>query len=200
MSTIYRPPTPDDLNLVLQTWLHSQRNTDFLNYVGNQDYYSYYQNIIRSILQRAQVSVLSDSKDIQQIIGYAVYEETTVFILHMLYIKPIFRSFGLARSLLLTINPFLGEKPTYLTALPEVSRYSIPDRDTHKPIVKSSSAFIKGRRKYDLHYNPFLMIAAPGKAVEGLSTPDGSKGKADIERGSQLNVGGSLLGCIRDIG
>ncbi len=166
----YRAPTPNDLHFVLSSWLLGGRNTDLGNYISNPDYYFYYQNVVKSILKRSVVSIIANPADLDQIYGYIVCEtkqlpnidsnsaESTAFIVHYLYIKPLYRNLGMARNLLSAVNPAFGISTTYLSNVDRVDTYAILDRISGKPIVKRSSAFLRGRKKYLLAYNPFLMV------------------------------------------
>lgn len=158
MKTVtYRPPTPDDLAFITSSWLKSNRNSDFANYVENKAYYKLHSDLIKSILNRSLVTVICDPEDANHIYGYAVYELiNTNLILHYIYIKFSYRNFGLAKDCLKTIYPDFGNKDIYLTHTDQVKIRIIEEDNNHLP--KKTSCFIKKRDKYKLQYNPYLMV------------------------------------------
>jgi hypothetical protein len=97
---ILRPPKPSDLNFIYNSWLESYKESPDNPIKGNA-YYSYQKMLIVSILRRAQVSILCNPDDLDQIFGWCVYEITEdCIIVHWLHIKYSFRKLGFARYII----------------------------------------------------------------------------------------------------
>lgn len=144
ISVMYRPPTPEDLNFITNSWLKSNRSSTFAYYIDREDYYRIHENLVKIILERSLATIICDPEDHSHVYGYAVYElNNDVLVLHYLYIKYAYRNFGLAKSCLKAVYPKFGEKDIFLTHIDKV--------------FKNNSCFIKNRDKYKLHYNPYLM-------------------------------------------
>jgi hypothetical protein len=155
----YRSPTPDDLQFIMSSWLHSNRNSDFANYINNDTYYKLHEPLIKVLIAASMVTMICDKEDPSHVYGYAVYElPNDKLILHYIYIKFNYRNMGLAKQCLQTIYPLFGETDCYLTHIDRTMTRVSQDSITKEPLVKRNSAFIKKREKYKLNYNPYLMI------------------------------------------
>jgi hypothetical protein len=67
----------------------------------NNIYFKEHQEIIKAILDRATVTIATTTEDPTQIIGYIVSDSECV---HYVYLKDVFRGFGIAKKLLLTTS------------------------------------------------------------------------------------------------
>lgn len=87
-----------DLELVLATWLRSNKHSGYgTKRIDDKAYYRHQQPLLKAILRRANLSlaVVPDTKDV--ILGYAVWD---TYALHWVYVKKAFRRFGIATRLL----------------------------------------------------------------------------------------------------
>ena len=159
MKTVaYRPPNPDDLAFITSSWLKSNRNSDFANFIDNKSYYKLHADLIKDILTRSLVTIICDIEAPDHIYGYAVYELlNNNLVLHYIYIKFNYRNFGLAKDCLTTIFPDFGTKDIHLTHIDQVKTRIIEDGKDH--LAKKTSCFIKKRDKYKLLYNPYLLVS-----------------------------------------
>ena len=161
----YRAPEPSDLHFITSSWLQSNRNSDFANYINNGDYYDYHDELIESILKRSMVTMIVDAEDLNHIYGYMVYENSdNDFVLHFIYIKFNYRNFGLAKNALLTIFPNFGNAECKLTHVDRVLTRIVEKKDMELGAgiknyeIRKSSCFIKKREKYRLIYVPYELI------------------------------------------
>lgn len=97
-----RQATESDRHYIINTWLRSYREHStwkLLYYMPEKEYNIRYRRIILSILQSPNVtiSILTPSDDDSLILGYAVYEPTT---LHYIHIRKEFQKLGLAKLLI----------------------------------------------------------------------------------------------------
>jgi ribosomal protein S18 acetylase RimI-like enzyme len=97
-----RQARESDRHYVINTWLRSYREHStwkLLYYMPEKEYNIRYRRIILSILQSPNVtlSILTPSDDDSLILGYAVYEPTT---LHYIHVRKEFQKLGLAKLLI----------------------------------------------------------------------------------------------------
>ena len=154
---LYRPPTEGDLSFIVSSWLKSQRNSDFSNFISNQIYYRYNEHLIKKVIERSMISIICDPEDPNHVYGYAVYEFLgDIFVLNFIYIKYTYRNMKLAYNLLKAISPKFGEEEAFITFIDRTDVRVVTDKG--KPDIRKSSFFIKNREKYKLNFNPFLLI------------------------------------------
>lgn len=152
----FRPPTPDDVQFIISSWLKSSRNNDFTNYISNEIYFKYMEHLVKTVINRSMVSMVCNPKDSKQVYGYVVYEFIgDIFVLNFIYIKYTFRNLKISESLLKAVYPKFGEEDCFITFIDRtMTRIVYGD----KPEIKRSSWFIKNREKYKLNYNPFILV------------------------------------------
>jgi len=95
---ILRPANETDTNFLLSTWLKSYYVHGNAYRKPNQSiYYKEHQDLVKKRLATSSVTVATTSEDETQIIGYIVCDADCI---HYLYVKNIFRGFGIAKKLL----------------------------------------------------------------------------------------------------
>jgi ribosomal protein S18 acetylase RimI-like enzyme len=100
---ILRPPQKNDINFIFNSWLKSFIDSPDNPIKGNA-YYSYQHLLINSILSRAEVSILCNPDDLEQIFGFIVYEMiNNIVVVHWLHVKYSFRQLGFARYIITAI-------------------------------------------------------------------------------------------------
>jgi len=101
---IIRPYKEGDLNFILSTWLKSYYDalTQYSKRAQarlappHEVFFSEHQKKIKERLKASSVFILTTAEDLDQIIGYIVYEGDC---LHFCYVKAPFRKMGVARRL-----------------------------------------------------------------------------------------------------
>jgi hypothetical protein len=101
-----RPSKPTDLSFVYDSWLNSWRRSPWAGTIPNHLYYETQRETISGLLRRgAQVTILCAEGLEDFIIGWACHERTSIEpVLHYLYIKDPYLSFGFHHSLLDSLN------------------------------------------------------------------------------------------------
>lgn len=127
-----------DLNFILSTWLKSYKQSEFALHIPNQIYYPHQQKLIESIIthEHNRITILCNSEDPAQIIGYIVYSIKHP-IIYYTYIKHAFRKFGFGKFLFSAVS----------NIHPEAESIKV----THKP-----KRWVKTSKKYKLVYNPYI--------------------------------------------
>ncbi len=97
-----RPPKPEDVGFVFNSWLKSFRDGPAMQNMSNDVYYKGAHSCIEAIAKSSQsrVVVACDPADENVIFGYGVAElfETELCI-HWAYCKHTFRGFGLGKAI-----------------------------------------------------------------------------------------------------
>lgn len=105
---IIREMSPDDLHLVLDSWVKGYRGFAFAvpSRSGRWDgqsplptrlYLDEHERLVRDILDRSHTLVATRPEDPDQILGWLCYEPA---LLHYVYVKTIYRGWGIARRML----------------------------------------------------------------------------------------------------
>lgn len=94
---LLRPGREGDLPLVYHSWLHTLREADPWGEISRTAYFRGQHAVIEGLLSRSQLVVAALEDDQDQILGYAVAAPP---VLHWLYVKSLFRHYGVARALL----------------------------------------------------------------------------------------------------
>lgn len=102
---LYRPlaTSRDELHFVLQSWLRSLRQLSrYYREISKDIYFREQQRIVKNIISRGNVLVVSPKADDNIIIGYIVHQikNANAIIVHYVYVKNEYRGNGIATSLL----------------------------------------------------------------------------------------------------
>jgi ribosomal protein S18 acetylase RimI-like enzyme len=104
MSTVHiRPATPDDLNLLMSTWLKGYRHgSPWARRLVDAVFYGNHHDIVTRIIQRSRCLVACDPGDQTFIAGYIVWEPAgpKPAVVHWCYVKKSLRRAGVAKALL----------------------------------------------------------------------------------------------------
>ncbi len=142
----FRGPTPDDLPYIMNSWLRGFRNSQLTQFISNESYYSFYKQVITSIIHASRIVLAVDPEDPNHIFGYLVYQiDGDQIILHWLNTKLLFRRFGVASALLKAAHPAYGTSETVCSHLPV------------SPIHRR--AFRAHARKNKLHYHAGILAS-----------------------------------------
>jgi hypothetical protein len=137
-ATQIRQGTIDDKNFIFNSWLKDYRESLFTVHVPDSIYYKHHADLIQQLLGKSYVAVLCNPEDPTLIFGYVVYQPYNEHVIvHYLYVKGIYRQFGLATKLLASITD-VKKKTIYTSHLTE-------------PIFKFMM------RKYKIIYSPYLL-------------------------------------------
>lgn len=94
---------PEDLNFILNSWLHSFRDCSrFAQTIPDHIYNKYHSLVIQRILERkVDCLIASDEEEKGLIYGYAVFEKNLKQdIFHYVYVKRAFNLQGIAKKLI----------------------------------------------------------------------------------------------------
>ena len=106
-----RSMRPSDLNLILNSWMLSNRWTEAK--MENVGYFPSMERKIRMILERATVTVFCN-ENVDQVYGWCCYESYPgCHIVHYAYLKNSFREFGIFRKF--AEETFTKDRPIYIT-------------------------------------------------------------------------------------
>ena len=136
---VIRAAVPTDLNFILSSILKAFGNcryTQNLSHNVKKDIYYYeMERQLKQKLMKSVVNVASNPQDPSQIYGFIMYEEyNECYIIHMAYIKRVFRNMGFFTEL---IKP-LKDKPLF---------YTLETDASHRVMSKHNAI-----------YNPFLFF------------------------------------------
>jgi len=114
-----RETVKEDENFILNSWLHSYRESQFASQISRSIYFTFHEQLLKALLKRETikklVAVSQDEKDL--IYGYAIYEVMGDYkIFHYIYVKRPFSGFGIAKELLKNA-PFPLQKGVYASHL-----------------------------------------------------------------------------------
>lgn len=155
-ATTIRQGNITDKNFIFNSWLKEYRNSlfatanvsPFINQNGKADlhrlsvpdsiYYKHHAIIIQNLLESSYVLVLCNPENEDHIFGYIVYQPYNEHVIvHFLYIKSLYRRFGLAKKLLSDITD-IKNKTIYASHMTEMA-----------------STYMM--RNYKLIYSPYLL-------------------------------------------
>jgi hypothetical protein len=131
---VYTLATPDDLGFIYNSYLKSQRK--YFDPMEQREYFNkMHARLERFLISGGVVMVARNPDDDQSIVGWAAFhrrvtEERTVVRVFYVYVKNLFRNFGIARSMLGLLRQIPGEVTMELMVLtPNMrrlnNRYSI---------------------------------------------------------------------------
>lgn len=94
-----------DLDFIYHSWLHSYRNSYFVQHkkkITPKEKYTFqdeHRKVITALLSKSHVHVLHLEDNHDDLVGYAVFEETKDgLLLHYMYLKNVFRRLGIGTS------------------------------------------------------------------------------------------------------
>lgn len=123
-----------DTDFIMHNWLHTYKVSSFARGLKREVYYPYQRELIEEILSRPEtetlVAVLTEEPD--ALLGFAAIEQD---LLHYVYVKPKWRTIGIAKSLLALLpEDFIY---THITT-PDVEaiRKRLYPNSTHNPYLK----------------------------------------------------------------
>lgn len=133
---LFRDPHPADLNFIFNSWLQSFKGSKVLDHISQEFYYQGQHQVIERILRQANIKMLVNSEQTEDIYGYIIFEEIEgIFVMHYAYLKQTFRYLGLFRRMLNEFKP--GEGAGFYTH-------------------NSKCAYYVGQ-KFNLFYNPYIL-------------------------------------------
>jgi GNAT superfamily N-acetyltransferase len=99
---VFRGPLESDLPFIMKSWLKCAQETMCIDMIPGLWYKEAHYQACR-LINRGKVLVACHIDDHSQAFGYIVYEtnKTGVLAIHAIYVKAPFRSFGIARDLLM---------------------------------------------------------------------------------------------------
>ena len=137
---IYRQMIPADSPFIYSTWLKSYRQMPYAASMSNDTFFHHHKQVVEKILAKPETSVtiICEDTDPDHIYGYSVVEiYGDASIIHYTYIKHSYRKLGLAKTLLQSQIPLLGQKLTFVS-----------HESRHHQAFKS---------KFALEYNPYII-------------------------------------------
>jgi len=138
---VFRYMQDSDINFILNSWLSSYRNSLPVTHVPNDVYFPEQKKIIHSLLDNVSVLIIADSEDTSVDIGYIIGErKDNFFIIDWVYVKHLFKNFGLAQTLI----HFLAGKDV------EKIVFTHQPKETNRYFVDCLSKY------YKLEFNPYL--------------------------------------------
>ena len=94
-----------DLNFLQSSWLRSFRESRYIGPISPRAYWPAYQETICEVLERSLAKVMTTAEDPSDILGYVVYEQGALPIVHYIYVKHTVRRSGIATALLAAALP-----------------------------------------------------------------------------------------------
>lgn len=104
----------DARSLIFATWLKSYQNSSlFAKGIPREVFFAAHHKVIERILERAEVRLAVLPDDPSVVFGWSVTEPGLV---HYVYVKPDFRKYGIAKSLLAHVagEPWSYSHSTYI--------------------------------------------------------------------------------------
>lgn len=94
-------PTEDDLAFIVDGWIRTYRKSTGTKGVPSEVYYRYHRNLIMRTLAESEVFIAKHSEHDDQLYGFIAFEERREgTVIHYIYVKRLFRKFGIASELL----------------------------------------------------------------------------------------------------
>lgn len=144
-----RPATEADVPFIFNSWLRCYRHSQNTRGAENPVYFAQHHKVLEGLCKQAEIIVACNSEDISQIYGYVCHEKVDdVPVMHFIYVKEIYRKFGVSNLLLETLN---------------ISK-DTPFFYTHRTFISESL-----EKKFRMIYNPYLAYYA---YELGKSEPD----------------------------
>lgn len=103
----FRPPTLEDKNFILNSWLKSYRNSPFAKQMINPVYFKNHEKLLKTLISSCLITIACNPEDEWQVYGYIVFENlgNDVSVIHYAYVKRTFRKLGIAKQIFESINP-----------------------------------------------------------------------------------------------
>jgi hypothetical protein len=131
-----RPATESDVPFIFNSWLRCYRHSLNTRGCENPVFFAQHHKVLEGICKQAEVIIACNVEDISQIYGYIAHEKTEdVSVIHFIYVKEIYRKFGLSNILLEAIG-VTKDTPFFYT---------------HRTFVSESL-----EKKFKMIYNPYL--------------------------------------------
>lgn len=93
-----RTATSDDSNFIYATWLQGlYHGNSFYRQIDKESYYRNYRRVLDSILAKSKITIVCLNEDPTVILGFVVYDRE---VLHWVFVKPVWRTNGIAKSLI----------------------------------------------------------------------------------------------------
>lgn len=121
----FRPVKPEDMSLVMDSWLKSFRGSPWAGVVTNHTYYDIYRVTIEQLLARgAKLLIAHVPGKPDMIMGYLCYEElkNDETAVHYLYVKDPYRRRQIAARLIKQVHKD-NEKPLFYTFKTSYSKH-----------------------------------------------------------------------------
>lgn len=135
-----RPATESDVPFIFNSWLKCYRHSNNTRGCENPVYFAQHHILLEGLCKRSTILIACNENDISQIYGYVCSEMVEgVLVVHFIYVKEMFRKFGVANILAAAIG-FEREAPVFYT---------------HRTF--SSEGLEK---KFKIVYNPYLAYSA----------------------------------------
>ena len=134
---------PDDLNLILNSWLLENYHAAASKYIPKTIYFDNQKNIILKILSRSSVYVACNPEDETQIYGYLVVEtlQNGTFYFHWLYVKTAVSEMGVATTLVRQVVP----------------NFLMPDTPRILCLHVGKLPKLGLMKKFNVVYNPYIL-------------------------------------------
>lgn len=163
-----RPAEPDDVGLVVDTWLEGyRRGSPWARRLTNDVFFAHHGPVVAALLGRSSVLCACDPGDRRVVYGYAVFEPSTPEgpAIHWVYVKKIMRRLGIGRRLLAAtgLPPDLaGVNVTH----PTYAWFATRRLDS------SGDVAVPGRSGLEEHFpravhNPYLGLGLPRRDAAG---------------------------------
>lgn len=141
-----RPATEADVPFIFNSWLKCYRHSNNTRGCENPVYFAQHHILLEGLCKRARIMIACNENDIAQIYGYVCSETVEdVLVIHFLYVKEMYRKFGVA-AILAADAGFKREAPVFYT---------------HRTFSSETL-----EKKFAMVYNPYLAYSAyeQGKA------------------------------------
>jgi hypothetical protein len=102
-----RPGTPEDHNLVLDSWIKSHRRNCYREHLDTFSYTRGQEWLVKQLLERCSLLIAAYDEDPSFILGWAVTSSNCV---HYAWVRHAFRRKGIATALL---KPYLNQPTIY---------------------------------------------------------------------------------------
>lgn len=131
-----RPATETDVPFLFNSWLRCYRHSHNTRGCENPVFFAQQHKLLEGLCKRASITIACNQADIAQIYGYICHEQIEgVLVVHFVYVKEIYRKFGVA-GILAQSAGFDKDAPVFYTH----RTYSAEGLE----------------RKFKMVYNPYL--------------------------------------------
>ncbi len=131
-----RQATASDAAFIFSSWLKCMRGSSFAREITSTVYYAEQHKVIERLLKTCTVHVACDEANVDDIYGYICAENIDgIFVLHMVYVKHMYRNLGVGTLLLNSIEHNPEHAAIYTQHTPLAVRLSAKYRMTYSPYV-----------------------------------------------------------------